>query len=101
MHYLAEFYLPGHDVNLASLAKQARSAAEQASRAGPPVRFIKAIHAPTDESCFAIYQADTPTAVTTAGALAGLTFDHIAEVTTQPTHEGAMDCNSNSATPDE
>jgi uncharacterized protein DUF4242 len=101
MHYLAEFYLPSHDVNLASLAKQARTAAEQASRAGPPVRFINAIHAPKDESCFAIYEADTPTAVTTAGALAGLTFDHIVEVTTQPTHDGAMNTSFNGATPDE
>jgi hypothetical protein len=96
MHYLAEFYLPGHDVDLAGLAKQARSAAERASRAGPPVRFIKAIYAPEDESCFAIYEADTLSAVTAAGKLAGLTFDHIVEVTTQPTHDGAMDCNFNS-----
>ena len=63
MHCPAEFYLPGHDVNLAGLAKQAKSAAEQASRAGPPVRFINAIHAPEDESCFAIYEADTRAAV--------------------------------------
>jgi hypothetical protein len=101
MHYLAEFYLPGHDIDLAGLAKQARNAAEQASRAGPPVRFIKAIHAPQDESCFAIYEADTPTAVTTAGALAGLTFDHIVEVTTQPTHDGAINHTLNDAAPDE
>ena len=91
MHYLAEFYLPSHDVDLAGLAKQARNAAEQASRAGPPVRFINAIHAPQDESCFAIYEADTLAAVTTAGTLAGLTFDHIVEVTTQPTHDSALD----------
>ncbi len=101
MHYLAGFYLPGHDVNLAGLARQARSAAEQASRTGLPVRFINAIHAPEDESCFAIYEADTPAAVTTAGALAGLTFDHIVEVTTQPTHDGAINHTLNGAAPDE
>ena len=83
MHYLAEFYLPGHDADLAGLARQARSAAEQASRAGPSVRFINAIYALEDESCFAIYEADTPAAVTAAGTLAGLSFDRVVQVATQ------------------
>ena len=101
MHYLAEFYLPDRNVDLAGLARQARSAAEQASQAGPPVRFINAIHAPEDETCFAIYEADTPAAVTIAGALAGLTFDHIVEVTAPPAHDGTMDRKFNCVTSDE
>ena len=80
MHYLAEFYLPGRDADLAGLARRARATAEQASRAGPAVRFVQAIHAPLDESCFAIYEADSPAAITAAGGLAGIAFDRIVEI---------------------
>ena len=80
MRYLAEFYLPGRGVDLADLARRARTGAEQSSRAGPAVRFVSAIHAPEDESCFAIYDADSPAGVTAAGSLAGLVFDRIVAV---------------------
>src|SRR5437764_7585079 len=82
MRYLAEFYLPEHDADLAGLARRARATAEQASRTGPAVRFVTAIHAPEDETCFAIYEADTAAAVTAAGALAGIVFDRIVKATT-------------------
>jgi hypothetical protein len=60
MRYLAEFYLPSRATDLKILAARARRAAEQASRAGPLVQFITAIHAAEDESCFVIYEAATP-----------------------------------------
>ena len=89
MRYLAEFYLPDHDADLADLARRARATAEQASRTGPAARFLNAIHAPEDESCFAIYEADSPAAVTTAGSLAGIVFDRIVEVTTNDANDAA------------
>ncbi len=82
MRYLAEFYLPDRGVNLAALAGRARVTAEQSSRAGPAVRFVSAIHAAEDESCFAIYDAESPAAVTAAGSLAGIVFDRVVEVAT-------------------
>jgi len=82
MRYLAEFYLPARGGQTAALAGRASRAAEEASRAGPPVRFITAIHALEDETCFAIYEAASPAAVIAAGALAGLTFDRVAEIAT-------------------
>ena len=82
MRYLAEFYLPVRSGSIAALARRARTAAAQASRTGPPVRFIIAIHAPKDESCFVIYEAASPAAVNTAGALAGLMFDRVIGITT-------------------
>ena len=82
MRYLAEFYLPARSGPITTLARRARAAAEQATSAGPPVRFITAIHAPEDESCFAIYEAASPAAVAAAGARAGLTFDRVSEITT-------------------
>ena len=77
MYYLAEFYLPG-DVDLADLTRQARLAAEEVGD-GSAVRFRYAIHVPADESCFAVYDADSAEAVAAAGNLAGLTFDRVAE----------------------
>ncbi len=77
MYYLAEFYLPG-DVDLADLTRQARLAAEELS-GGSSVRFRYAIHVREDESCFAVYDADSAESVAAAGTLAGLTFDRIAQ----------------------
>jgi len=77
MYYLAEFYLPG-DVDLADLTRQARAAAEELG-GGSPVHLRCAIHVRKDESCFAVYDADSAESVAAAGALAGLTFDRIAE----------------------
>jgi hypothetical protein len=77
MYYLAEFYLPG-DVDLAEVTRRAGAAAEELS-SGAAVRFRFAIHVREDESCFAIYHADSAESVEAAGALAGLTFDRIGE----------------------
>jgi hypothetical protein len=79
--YLAEFYLSG-GASLAGVAAQARAGAREAARTGADVRFVRAIFVPRDENCFALYQASSAQAVTTAGALAGLVFDRIAEALT-------------------
>ena len=76
MLYLAEFYLPGNPVP-ADVASRARAGAEQAARAGAQVRFVQAILVPQDETCFAIYRAQSPQQVTAAGHLAGLVFDRV------------------------
>ena len=77
MYYLAEFYLPG-DVDLADLTRHARAAAEELSGSSA-VHLRYAIHVRPDESCFAVYDADSAESVAAAGTLAGLTFDRIAE----------------------
>jgi Protein of unknown function (DUF4242) len=79
--YLAEFYLPG-GASLAGVVARARTGAQEAARAGTDVRFVRAIFVPRDESCFALYQAESVQAVTVAGALAGLVFDRVAEALT-------------------
>lgn len=83
MRYLGEFYQPDRDADLAELAADAREAAAAASKAGPAVRFVHVIHAPADESCFALYEADSIAAVEAAGSLAGIMFDRIVEVATR------------------
>ena len=81
--YLAEFYLAGN-ISLAGVVRQARAGAAEAALAGVDVRFVRAIFAPQDETCFALYQADSAEDVTAAGARAGLVFDRVVEALAFP-----------------
>jgi hypothetical protein len=83
MRYLGEFYQPDHKADLGDLAAQPKDAAAAASKTGPAVHFVHVIHAPGDESCFALYEADSMAAAEAAGSLAGITFDRIVEVATR------------------
>jgi hypothetical protein len=84
MHYLAEFYLPSGGATLAELARQASSGAQLAEADGTFVHFIRFIHVPQDESCFALYAADSPEVVAVAGTLAGFAFDRVVAAATAP-----------------
>ncbi len=83
MRFLAEFYLPSDGEDLRELAGRARMAAVQASQGGgPAVRFLYAVHARADESCFAVYDAESAQAVVAAGERAGIAFDRVVEAAT-------------------
>jgi hypothetical protein len=84
MHYLAEFYLPAGGAPLAELSRQASSGAQLVEASGTFVHFIRFIHVPQDESCFALYTADTAEAVAAAGRLAGIAFDRVVAAATAP-----------------
>ena len=77
MFFLAEFYLPA-SAALADVVQRARAGAAAACAAGAPTRFVQAIFVPTEETCFALFQAPTAAAVSAAGSAAGLEFDHVA-----------------------
>jgi hypothetical protein len=85
MQYLAEFYISRTRPNVADVARRARSAAEQLTREGTPIRFLRAIFLPDDESCFALYEAGSLDAVADAGARAELAFDRIRPAAAIPT----------------
>jgi hypothetical protein len=56
--FLAETYTPRGDGGPAAPgADEAARAAAQASQPGAPVRFLGAILAPAEETCFRLYQA--------------------------------------------
>ena len=80
MRYLAEFYLPDSGCDLAEVAGRAEAGARRAPGPAGAVRFLSAIYLAEDESCLAIYEAGSPDLVRAAGALAGLDFDHVAEI---------------------
>jgi hypothetical protein len=84
MQYLAEFYVPRCRPGLPEIAGRAYAAAEQLAREGTPIRFLRAIFVPDDESCFALYEAGSLEAVAHAGERAELAFDRICEAAAVP-----------------
>jgi hypothetical protein len=77
MFFLAEFYLPASAI-LADVAGRAAMGAAAAASAGAPIRLVQAVFVPSDETCFALYEAGSEADVTAAGSLAGLEFDRVA-----------------------
>jgi hypothetical protein len=75
--YLVEVYQPGGGARVA--AARARSAAEAVSQAGAPVRYIRSIFVPEDETCFHVFESSSKEAVLAAIERAAFAFARIAE----------------------
>lgn len=62
--YLIEVYLPRSRAHEARAAgRRARLAAQELSREGVPIRFLRTTFLPDDETCFHLFEASTPGAV--------------------------------------
>ena len=68
--FLAEVYTPV-TAAVAEFEARARLAAADLSAAGTPVRYVRAIFVPDDETCFHLFEADSPEAVDEAMRRAG------------------------------
>ena len=55
--------------------------AEQITREGRPVRLLRSIAVPEEETCFYLFQAQTADVVREAATRAGLRFERIVEAT--------------------
>jgi hypothetical protein len=75
--YLVEVYQPRTGADAA--AARARSAADAASRAGTPVRYVRSIFVPEDETCFHVFESSSKEAVLAATERAAFAFPRIAE----------------------
>jgi hypothetical protein len=69
----------GDATELAAAGERARTAAEQLTREGTAVRWVRAVYVPEYETCLLVFEARTPDAVDRAGCRAGLTYDRIVE----------------------
>lgn len=80
--YLVELYLSraGSD-GLAVAADRARSAAEAMAGEGQPVRWLRTIFVPEDETCFHLYEADSPDLVREAAERAGIECGRVVSAT--------------------
>jgi len=55
------------------------AAAEQLTREGTPVRLVRSIFVPEDETCFYLFEAQTNEAVREVATRAGLCFARVVE----------------------
>jgi uncharacterized protein DUF4242 len=86
--FLVELYVSRTDgAAVERGADRARLAAEQLSREGTPVRYLRSLFVPEDETCFYLYEATSAEAVRSAAERAALRFERVAEAVTQPKGE--------------
>lgn len=88
--YLAELYLPkAGPGDLEKAAARACTAAEEMSRAGSTVRYLRSIFVPEDETWFLLYEAPSAAAVLEAGAHAGISIERVADAVVTEGQAGA------------
>jgi uncharacterized protein DUF4242 len=77
---VVEFYVARADAgSVAERAKDLHRAVEQVSQQGTPVRYLRSLYVPEDETCFFLLDAPSADTVREAAQRAGLPFERIAE----------------------
>jgi hypothetical protein len=77
--YLLELYVArANAVAVDQDAQRVRLAAEEHTREGTPVRYLRSIFVPEDETCFLIFEAGSAEAVKAVAERASLPFEHVA-----------------------
>jgi hypothetical protein len=83
--FLVELYVSRADgASTGPGAERARRAAEELSRQGTAIRYLRSIFVPDDETCFHLYRASSVEAVREVGSRAGLQFERISEAAAGP-----------------
>ena len=84
--FLVEHYRPGQPVaELERLAALVRAAVEELEHAGDPIRFIRTVVVPGDESFLCVLEAGSEELVRAAYARAGIPFERISAALTEHT----------------
>jgi hypothetical protein len=79
--FLIEVYVSRADAAAAARGtRRTRLAAEQLSREGTPVRVVRSIFVPEDETCFLLCAAASPDAVLEAARRAALPCERVSAV---------------------
>jgi hypothetical protein len=78
--FLLEVYVPRTDgLAVERGEERARIAADELAREGTPVRFLRSIFVPEDETCFYLCEAASTDAVSQLAKRAGLPFERVVE----------------------
>jgi hypothetical protein len=86
--YLVEFYVSQSDsAAVARSAERTRRAVEELTREGTPVRYLRSIFVPEDETCFFLCEAGSAAAVSEAVRRAALPFGRIGATVSEPAGE--------------
>jgi hypothetical protein len=81
--FVGEQYVPAVGGRPAtSWATAARDAAQQLTREGTPVDYVRWIFIPEDETCIHLYRAESIEAVRSAAARASLRLERLAQALT-------------------
>jgi Nickel responsive protein SCO4226-like len=81
--FLVELYVSRtNQRGLDSVVTRGRDAAEELSRSGTAVRYLRSIFIPADELCFLLFEAASADHVREAARSAGLPFERISEAVT-------------------
>lgn len=84
VEFIVESYAARGDRAVAERgAERARWAAGQLTQEGTPVRFLRAIFVPEDETCFYLYEAASADLVREAARRAGLPYDRMSEAVSE------------------
>jgi hypothetical protein len=87
--FLVEFYVPRtDDAAVKRGAANARRAAQQLTREGTPIRYLRSIFVPEDEICFYLYEAETAEVVREAARRAQLSFERVTAAFGEPKRDG-------------
>jgi uncharacterized protein DUF4242 len=81
--YLVELHRPAggwHD--LPEVTARARAAAQELRSEGAPVRFLRSVYVPEDETCFFVFEGPSAEAVGEAGRRAAIEIGCITEALT-------------------
>jgi hypothetical protein len=71
--YQVEAYMPrSHAQDARAAGRRARAAAEELSREGVAIRYVRTTFLPDDETCFHVFEAVSADAVEEASIRAGL-----------------------------
>lgn len=83
--FLVELYVSRTDgAGVEHGAERARVAAEELTGEGTPVRYLRAIFVPEDETCFLLYEAASVDDVREAARRAELPFERVAAAVAEP-----------------
>jgi hypothetical protein len=78
--FLVELYLARADATtLERSARRARGVAELLNAEGTPIRYLRSIFVPDDETCFLMYEAASAETVRVAATRAELEFERVTE----------------------
>jgi hypothetical protein len=91
--FLVELYVSRTDVEGAERSiGRARSAADELTREGTPVRCLRSILVPDDETCFVLCEAGSVDDVHEAARRAALRLERVAAAVTPASGAGARSC---------
>jgi hypothetical protein len=78
--YVVELYQPAADAGaVAADAERAREAARQLTREGTPVRYLRSLLIPADETCFHLFEGVSAEAIGEASRRAALDYLRVVE----------------------